>query len=90
MRLDWDEVKAGRNFAKHGVSFQEAATVFGDILGWTYPDSLHSELERRWITVGISERQRILVVAHSEEAGLFRIISAREATRKERKFYEEG
>ncbi len=89
MRFDWDEGKAGRNLAKHGVSFQEAATVFSDTLGWTYPDSLHSEAERRWITIGLSEQHRLLVVAHSEGSGAIRIISAREATRKERRFYEE-
>jgi uncharacterized protein len=90
VRLDWDEGKAGRNVSKHGVSFQEAATVLGDTLGWTYPDLRHSGLEQRWITVGMSERHRILVVAHSGEDEAIRIISARVATRKERRFYEEG
>lgn len=89
MRLDWDEEKARRNLAKHGVSFQEAATVLGDTLGWTYPDALHSMYEQRWITIGMSEQDRLLVVAHSEEGETMRIISAREATRKERRFYEE-
>jgi len=88
VRFDWDEGKAGRNFAKHRVSFHEAATVFADTLGWTYPDSLHSEAEQRWITIGMSEQHRLLVVAHREERGTLRIISAREATRKERRFYE--
>ena len=90
MRFDWDDDKAKLNFAKHGVSFQEAATVLGDTLGWTYPDSLHSVYEQRWIIIGMSEQHRILVVAYSEEKRAIRIISAREATRKERRFYEEG
>ena len=90
MRLDWDEEKARRNFSKHGVSFQEAGTVLGDTLGWTYPDSGHSFFEQRWITIGMSEQHRILVVAHSSENETIRIISARPATRKERRFYEEG
>ncbi len=90
MRFDWDEEKARRNWAKHGVAFQEAATVLSDTLGWTYPDSLHSFLERRWITIGMSDQHRVLVVAHSEEDEVIRIISAREATRQERKFYEQG
>jgi uncharacterized DUF497 family protein len=90
MRIDWDDGKAVANLAKHGVSFYEAATVLGDPLGWTYPDPEHSTVEERWLTVGMSERQRILVVAHTIwEAGT-RIISARPATRKERRFYEEG
>jgi uncharacterized protein len=89
MRFEWDEDKAAANLSKHGVSFNEGATVLGDPLGWTYPDLEHSTSEKRWITVGMSERQRILVVAHTEEAEMMRIISARQATRKERKFYEE-
>ena len=89
MRFDWDEGKAAANRAKHGVSFNEAATVLGDSLGWTYPDQEHSESEQRWMTIGASEAGRVLVVAHSDEGeGTIRIISARRATRKERRFYE--
>ena len=91
MRIDWDEEKAAANRTKHGISFNEAATVFGDPLGWTYPDSDHSESERRWITIGASEAGRILVIAHTGEGErVIRIISARRATKKERRFYEEG
>lgn len=90
MRFDWDPDKAARNLAKHGVSFNEATTVFGDTLGWTYPDIGHSEIEPRWITIGMSEQRRVLVVIHIEEDPMVRIISAREATRNERRFYEEG
>ena len=90
MRFEWEETKAATNHAKHGVSFSEAATVFGDSLSWTYPDNDHSELEQRWITIGKSEAGRTLVVAHTDDGeGTIRIISARRATRKESKFYEE-
>jgi uncharacterized protein len=88
--FEWDEAKAAHNLDKHGVSFYEAETVFGDTLGSTYPDAFHSGVEQRWITIGMSEDRRILVVAHTEVGESVRIISAREATRKERKFYEEG
>jgi hypothetical protein len=91
VRFDWDERKAAANIAKHGVSFNEAATVLGDTLGWTYLDPKHSGSEQRWITVGLSERRRVLVVSHTDQSDeVIRIISARRATRKERRFYEEG
>jgi hypothetical protein len=92
MRFEWDPGKADSNSTKHGISFNEAATVFGDTLGWTYPDSQHSGLEERWLTIGMSEQHRILVIAHTilEDGQAIRIFSAREATRKERRFYEEG
>lgn len=91
MRFDWDERKAAANIAKHGVSFNEAATVLGDTLGWTYQDPKHSGSEQRWITVGLSERRRVLVISHTDQSDeVIRIISARRATRKERRFYEEG
>jgi uncharacterized protein len=91
MRFDWDEGKAAANLAKHGISFNEAATVFGDSLGWTYSDADHSESEQRWITIGLSKDDRVLVVSHTEQhEERVRILSARRATRKERQFYEEG
>lgn len=91
MRFDWDERKTAAKIGKHGVSFNEAATVLGDTLGWTYPDPKDSGSEQRWITVGLSERGRVLVVSHTEQTiEVIRIISARRATRKERRFYEEG
>jgi uncharacterized DUF497 family protein len=91
VRFDWDEAKEAANRAKHGISFNEATTVLGDFLGWTYPDHDHSESERRWITIGASEVGRIVVVAHTDDSeGTIRIISARHATRKEREYYEEG
>jgi uncharacterized DUF497 family protein len=89
VRFDWDEDKAAANRTKHGISFNDAATVLGDSLGTTYPDLEHSESERRWLTIGASETGRILVVAHTDDGeGRIRIISARRATRKERDFYE--
>ena len=67
MRFEWDGRKAASNAAKHGVSFQEASTVLADPLGWTYPDGAHSRSESRWVTVGMSGHQRLLVVAHLDE-----------------------
>ena len=91
MRFEWDPKKASANLAKHSVSFQEAATLFGHALSVTFPDPHHSVQESRYITLGISEQDRILVVAHAERAhDIVRIISARKATRRERRFYEEG
>ncbi len=90
MRFEWDESKAVRNFAKHGVSFEEAATVFGDPLSDTFDDPDHSADERRFIIIGTSENGRMLTVAHSDDGATVRIISARELTRRERKFYEES
>ena len=90
MEFDWDIEKAGRNLEKHGVSFQEAATIFGDPLALTCFDPDHSEDEDRFLTFGNSGEGRLLVVAHTERGGFTRIISARQTTRRERKFYEEG
>ena len=89
MEFEWDPKKAARNFRKHGVSFDEAATVFGDSLGTTVPDPDHSAGEDRYITVGMSDRPRLVMVAHTERGERIRIINARELTRGERKVYEE-
>lgn len=88
MEFEWDLDKAESNLLKHGVSFPEAATVFGDTLSANFPDEGRSE--RRWIIIGMSEQGRVLIVCHIEEDEAIRIISAREATRQERRFYEEG
>ncbi len=88
--FEWDEEKAKRNLKKHQVSFEEASTIFGDPLALTIPDPLHSEEEDRFITLGESHRRRLLVVVATERGGRIRIISARVATRRERKDYEEG
>lgn len=90
MRFEWDPAKAEANFRKHGVSFDEAVTVFDDPLAITYIDPDHSESERREITIGASGRNRLLIVSHMDRRGTIRIISARKATRKERRIYEEG
>jgi uncharacterized protein len=89
MRFGWNEKKASSNVTKHGVSFEEAATVFGDPLSSTYPDPEHSLAEERFIIIGQSEQGRIIVVAHTDDGETVRLISAREATSGERKFYEE-
>jgi uncharacterized protein len=89
MEFEWDLRKDAANQRKHGVGFREAATVFGDPLAITFPDLDHSESEQRFLTVGASLRARLLVVAHTETEDTIRIISAREMTRHERKFYEE-
>ena len=90
MQFDWDPNKAADNETKHGVSFEEATTVFGDPLSDTYDDPDHSWEERRFLIIGTSEQGRLLLVAHTEEGEIIRIISAREPTRKERKLYEEN
>lgn len=90
MVFKWDPRKATANLTKHGVDFHEAATVLSDTLSTTYPDTDHSgTAEPRFVTIGMSERNRILVVVHAEQGEAIRIISARRATRRERKFYEE-
>jgi len=89
LKFEWDRKKANANSKKHKVSFEEAATVFGDTLSITIPDPLHSELEDRLIILGQSLKRRLLVVVHIERGERIRIISAREATRYERKQYEE-
>jgi uncharacterized DUF497 family protein len=90
MRFEWDPQKADSNQKKHGVSFQEAASVLGDALSITYPDPDHSVKENRFITVGMSRLGRVLIVAHTNRRGNIRIISARKTTRQERRYYEEG
>jgi uncharacterized DUF497 family protein len=90
MRFEWDARKAATNLAKHGVSFEEAATVFGDPLSDTFDDPDHSMEERRFLIVGTSDRGRMLIVAHTDDGAVARIISAREPTAGERKSYEES
>jgi len=87
---EWDPAKAAANVRKHGVSFEEAASVFLDPAALTFLDPDHSEDEERVITIGRSSRQRVLFVAHAERKDWLRIISARRATRREQEQYEEG
>ncbi|WP_394754283.1 BrnT family toxin [Crenothrix sp.] len=88
MDFEWDSQKADINFKKHDVSFDEAASVFGDFLSFTYPDTGHSIREKRYIIIGFSSENRVLVIAHTYRAEAIRIISARQATKRERDFYE--
>ncbi len=88
--FEWDPGKARANLRKHGVSFEEAATVFGDPLSLTIPDPVQVTGEERFIIVGRSFRGRTLVVVHTERGAQIRIISARRATRHEREQYEGG
>jgi len=90
LSFEWDESKAKANLAKHGVSFEEASTVFGDPLALTIPDPAHSQVEDRWIVLGRSHQRKLLVVVHTERGDNIRIISARRASRRERKDYEES
>ena len=88
LQFEWDPAKAASNLRKHGVAFEEAATAFGDPLSLTIADPLHSEAEDRFVQIGRSQAGRLVVVAHVERGGSIRVISARPATRQERKTYE--
>jgi uncharacterized DUF497 family protein len=87
--FEWDTDKASRNIEKHRVSFEEAATVFDDPIFITFVDDEHSIDEERYITIGMSKRGRLLMVAHANRDNRTRIISARRATKKEEQFYAE-
>ena len=84
----WDPAKAAANVQEHGVTFDDASTVFGDPLALLMPDPDHSEDEERYLLLGMSTRQRLLVIAFVERPPLTRLISARRATRRERRRYE--
>jgi uncharacterized DUF497 family protein len=90
LTFEWDTNKARRNVGKHGVSFEESSSVFGDPLSLTVPDPVHSKVEERFVTLGTSHRGNLLVVVHTERGDNIRIISARPASRRERRTYEEG
>jgi uncharacterized protein len=87
--FEWDPSKAARNHRKHGVSFHEAASIFGFPLAITYDDPEHSVEERRVVTMGLSNARRILIVAHADRALNVRIMGARRTTLRERELYEE-
>ncbi len=89
-QFEWDEDKAPENLRKHGVSFEEAETVFYDRLSVTVSDEEHSTYEVRYLQVGLSDQGRVLLVVHTLREDIIRIISARQATARERKHYEEG
>jgi len=88
--FEWDEQKARQNKKKHRVSFEEASTVFGDPLSITIDDPLHSHDENRYVTIGRSIADRLLVIVHTDRGERIRLISARIATRRERMTYEEN
>jgi uncharacterized protein len=90
MEFEWDAAKAKINLQKRRLSFHEAGTVFGDPLATTFPDPDHSVGERRYITIGATETGDLIVVAHVNRGRKVRIINARPATRRERRFYEQG
>lgn len=87
--VEWEPIKAKTNWRKHGVTFEQAATVFNDSLSFTIPDPLHSEVEERFVIIGQSIRKRLLVVVHTDRGDNIRIISARVANTHERETYEE-
>ena len=90
MDFEWDDAKAESNAEKHGVSFAEAMTVFADTLSVTGYDPRHSDEEDRFLTMGMSVDGRLLLVSHTDRGEAVRIISAREASRREQKDYEDG
>lgn len=89
-RFEWDPRKAAANVAKHGVSFEEAASVFNDPLAYTFADPDHSAGEKRQLTFGVSSAGRLLTAISTERGDALRLISARKATRHERGIYEQG
>ena len=90
MEFEIDSAKAVINLKKHKVSFEEAASVFGDPMAYTFADPYHSIGEERWLMFGLSRMARLLAIIYTQRRGKYRIISARLATRNERKIYEES
>jgi hypothetical protein len=88
LSFEWDANKARTNLVKHDISFEEASTVFGDPRSLTIPDPTHSTVENRFVIIGTSHRGKLLVVVHTERDDNIRIISARTASRRERRSYE--
>lgn len=89
MEFEWDRKKAKYNLRKHGVSFEEASTVFDDVLASFYEDPDHSVHEKRFLMMGTSARGRLLYIAFADRSRRIRIISARIPTKQEKKLYEE-
>jgi len=90
MRIEWDSKKAKSNLEKHGVSFEKSATALSDPMAATGADPDHSLTEERYVTFGVSENGRLVVVSHTEKDQTIRIINARKASKGEREIYEEG
>jgi uncharacterized DUF497 family protein len=89
-RFEWDPEKAGSNLKKHQVDFEEASTIFDDPQFITFLDEEHSTDEERYITIGLSNKGRLIMAAHTERNNHIRIISARKVTKNEEKFYQEA
>lgn len=89
MEFEWDDIKDAINFKKHGVSFEEAKSVFYDNYAYIFDDIFHSENENRELLFGHSNKNRLLIVSYTDRNNIIRIISARKATKHERKLYEE-
>jgi uncharacterized DUF497 family protein len=90
MKIEWDPEKAKSNLKKHGISFEEAATALSDPMAVTGADPDHSITEERYVTFGVSQKGRLMVVSHTERHETIRIISARKASKGEKELYEEG
>lgn len=89
MEFEYDAAKGALNFKKHGLTFEEAATIFGDPMAYTFADPDHSVGEERWLVLGMSHSARLFAVIYTHRGEKYRIISARLATKRERKIYEE-
>jgi uncharacterized DUF497 family protein len=90
MRFEWDNAKADQNLLKHGITFNEAQTVFDDPFYVDFYDPDHSENEERYLIIGTSNQGRLLIMSYTERGDAIRLISARELTRSEREAYENG
>ena len=90
LAFEWDEAKARENLKKHKVGFDEGKTIFNDPFLLTFPDIDTSDAEERYVNIGLSIRDRVLVLIHTERQGRIRIISCRKASARERRHYEEG
>ena len=88
--FEWDPQKAKNNLQKHQVDFEEARSIFNDPQFITFLDDEHSQDEERYISIGLSNKPRVLMVAHTESNNKIRIISSRKATENEEKFYQEA
>ncbi len=90
LTFEWDEVKARENLKKHKVDFDEGKTIFNDPFLLTFPDIDNSDTEERYVNIGLSVRDRVLVLIHTERQGIIRVISCRKAKARERRHYEES
>jgi len=90
LAFEWDEAKAKENLKKHKVGFDERKTIFNDPFLLTFPDIDTTDTEARYVNIGLSIRDRVLVLIHTKRQGRIRIISCRKASARERRHYEEG